>query len=157
MSGGVTVSEFERGNTTSKFRQLVRVIPIAQTKIVQGIEVMLLSVEAYSDGFILIGCARLVSYTSSNRIRSMLLSGSTSSIRASSSSGRVYANDIFNSSSNEVFLRFIQAMTPAVEVGIELTIELEYLRRADFDGDEVSPPSRIDIIRGPWVFTVSIP
>jgi hypothetical protein len=137
-----------------KHTKLLGVIPIAQQQNHEGTTLMLLSLEVYSDGFILLG--RIFSDGDQPYTPGLHYSPDLSNLSVIDDQGQRYQDGRQNCSGIGQEWRFIYAFEPALTPAAhELYVEVPELRWQHFDHPTLGQ-KELKIQPGPWSFSIAL-
>ena len=139
--------------------RLVRVLSVGQVQTISDITMMLLSIELYDDGFVMIGKI-LGSRRSEDdeRIGWYIVFDAQSRYSVDDDQGGRYAPLRGQAGGNGHEFRFAYGFTPSLDPRAkELRVEFSELAWMRLDRNDRSDRSGDVHVRGPWVFLVPIP
>ncbi len=154
---GGTITEPEHlSRAQPKHTELVRVIPVAQRQIHQNTELLLLSLEVYTDGFILQGRLRRKTELPLPPTQ-YCMPAHLHMIMASDDLGTQFHGLPQGGGGSEGIWRFSHAFTPQLDPAArELRLELPELRWHIHDRADHKQPPQQEVVPGPWTFTIPL-
>lgn len=146
-----------RASVVDALGELVQVVPVGQTEVACDIAVTILSVELYSEGFLVNGRIRVLSRLSqSNPSPYRLVVDSSATVTLHDSDGRAYRLWARRGSGDRHEFRLRHYFQPALDPQVEqLGIVIADLRGIVIDESRPDDRDADVVLHGPWSFTIS--
>lgn len=159
VASSITSSKMVLEGTSQSPAQLLKVIPIAQEQKQQGTTLTLVSLEVYSDGFVIQGQIFAENAPPTTPDHSLL--PDIPSFLGSDDLGNFYRGDSKGGSGSQQHWRFSHIFKPALHSNAqELRLEIPKIiwQRFDWQRGERNQPRQRQIEReaGPWIFTINL-